>query len=313
MNIGLLSSTQCSDSTPFMAFPLLLLLLTIFPPLSSSQTPQQQQQQLLLLDELIANSTSHSSLRHHKTAVLYPIHLPSNLSGITAHFVRFRSGSLRRRGATIEEFTIPPGIVVVRPPTKRLIVIRQNLGNFSSLFYNVSGYKLISPVLGLLFYPRHHQLLVEKGPITVDFSKLVDESSSGLCARFGVDGSVRVWNETRGGRRHVCVTWGEGHFGLVVVEEEEGRGRHVRDTWKVVVVGVVGVGFGVVMVGLVVVAVAGERRRRRKGRVEEEERRREYEEEAMRVAMVGHVRAPVAAVARTAPAIENDYYDPVLS
>jgi hypothetical protein len=74
--------------------------------------------------------------------------------------------------------------------------------------------------------------------------------------------------------------------------------------WKVVVGSSVGTAIGVILLGLLLVAMFV--KVKKKARMEEMERRA-YEEEALQVSMVGHVRAPTATVTRTVPIIEHEY------
>lgn len=124
-----------------------------------------------------------------------------------------------------------------------------------------------------------------------------------MCATFQLDGNVSLSYLLD---CYVCNAHCQGHYAILVKSSSSSRGEIEIDTWKVVVMSCVGGGFGVVMVGMVAVAAA--KGRREKARVEEMERR-EYEEEVLRVAMVGHVRAPVAVGARTTPVLESEVYD----
>ena len=126
----------------------------------------------------------------------------------------------------------------------------------------------------------------------------------------------------------VCVAEKEGHFALVSedpprsppspspprkqrspreVEDSgaggEGEGRESR--WKVALGSSVGAALGAFLLGLLLIAMVARAKQRTK--VEEERVRRAYQEEALQVSMVGHVRAPVAAGSRTAPCIEHHY------
>lgn len=210
----------------------LLLLLTIIILLSPVSTLGEYQQikSARLLDLVIRDYTFKSYTKNFKTGKLHKINLPSNLSGITVHTVRFRCGSLHRYGAKIKEFHLNDG-VFVHPCSKRVMLVRQNLGpNWSSLYYHnfeLSGYQLISPLLGLLAYNfNSSQLKIQTGkkPIIVDFTNTTTannttSSSSSelglipLCARFDEDGKVTLSNQIRA---RVCVATRDGHFGLVV-------------------------------------------------------------------------------------------------
>ncbi|KAF9689411.1 hypothetical protein SADUNF_Sadunf01G0089500 [Salix dunnii] len=205
-----------------------------------------------LLDLLIRDYTLRSSGIHFKTGKVHTVDLPANFSGIEVDTVRFRCGSLRRYGAQVKEFHLGIG-VTVQPCVERLLVIRQNLDlNWSSIYYanyDLSGYQIVSPILGLLAYnfgsdvnvSNSFEIGIHAGgkPITIDFINVSTTANvSGirpLCAIFENDGKVK-----------------------------------------------------------------------KKARMEEMERRA-YEEEALQVSMVGHVRAPTATVTRTSRRKDKEF------
>ncbi|XP_008777522.2 uncharacterized protein LOC103697445 [Phoenix dactylifera] len=289
-------------SRPRLLFLLLLLLIIMLP------SPSHQAQDPRLIDRIVRYYAFQSyNTKHHKTAILYKLLLPPSLSGVAAETVRYRAGSLRRYGAAIREFRVAPG-AFVRPRVERLIIVRQNLGNLSSMYTgygNVSGFQLVSPVLGLLFYnstslrssPSKNLselgVLVPRKPITVDFSRVVGDLQRlrPLCAVFKLDGSVSLSNQTA---NNVCASRQQGHFALVVRsgKSTDGIEKKVKASrWKVVVLSAAAGAFGAVLLGLIVVAIASARRKRYQ---KEEMERRAYEEEALQISMVGHVRAPAA-------------------
>ncbi|KAJ4953465.1 hypothetical protein NE237_030297 [Protea cynaroides] len=236
-----------------------------------------------LLDHVVRDHAFLSYTGHTKTGSLYTVHLPENFSDIEADTVRFRCGSLRRYGAQIREFHLAMGIAV-RPCEERVVVIRQNLGNnWSSIYYynfNFSGYQLVSPVLGLLAYnsadlDSRIEIFAGERPIRIDFSGVSRIKTPGLkalCASFNSDGTVSLSEQVSS---NVCITRGDGHFALVIAPTlPKTKGRLSR--WKVLVGSIIG-----------------------------EMERRAYEEEALQMSMVGHVRAPTAAVTRTLPTLEH--------
>ncbi|XP_020084952.1 uncharacterized protein LOC109707837 [Ananas comosus] len=185
---------------------------------------QQAPQDPLLVDRIVADAAVRSyRTKHRKTAVTFGFSLPPTLSGVSAEAARYRAGSLRRYGATIGEFSVPPGIVA-HPHVKRLLVVSQNLGNLSSLYSshaNVAGFEIVSPVLGLLFYnaavaPRNSsakiiRILVAENPVRVNFSANTMARRS-FCAGFELDGNVRITDRTASG---VCEDTGAGAFAVV--------------------------------------------------------------------------------------------------
>ncbi|KAK6137599.1 hypothetical protein DH2020_028656 [Rehmannia glutinosa] len=239
-----------------------------------------------------------------------------NLTGITVDAIRFRCGSFYRYGAKIHEFHVDIH-TRARPCSERLILVRQNLGsNWSSLYddnYDLSGYRLISPVVGLLAYnasstSKTSELKIQAGkkPITIDFNDdeilLNNTTVPGiipLCARFDEDGSVSLSNQAR---PNVCVSTKNGHFGLVVESPLMPLRQRKVSRWRVAIGGAIGAVLGGFLLSLLVVAMFV--KSKKKARMEEMERRA-YEEEALRVSMVDHVRAVTASGTRTLPVIEH--------
>ncbi|XP_078162409.1 uncharacterized protein LOC144557720 [Carex rostrata] len=273
-----------------------------------------------LIDQIVRDAAmrSYHTQKHQKTAVHYSLSLPPSLSGISAETVRYRTGSLWRYGASLGEFSLPPGIII-HPHVKRLIVIRENMGQFSSMYEHYissnTRLRLVSPVLGLLFYnaTSFHSpsvagvnILVTKTPIIVNFSSLVEaqQVQNAHCIVFQLDGNISVttqpWN-------NVCITWQQGHFALMMEEINGGDNQNNTkgvSTWKLVAMGVLVGTTGAVLIGLLVVALVSVRRKKV---LLAEMERRAYEEEALHVSMVGHVRAPTATGARTKPSFEDEF------
>lgn len=290
-----------------------------------------------LLDLLLRDYTLNSFKNQHysiKTGVLRRIHLPSNYSGIKIDAVRFRCGSLRRYGAQIQEFHIGVG-AILEPCGERLVIVRQILGsNWSDIYYknfDLSGYRLVSPVLGLLAYNALNDVILgnnvsssyqislllddAKDPSTVDFGNvsgpsMVEERTflnKPTCVTFGLDGKVTFAGEVK---PFVCAVKTNGHFGLVVTDDPKSEGGGEKEMkkekigrWRSVVGGLVGsVTVGVVLLGLVVAAAIVTAKKRRRRAKREEMERKAYEEEALRVvSMVGHSRVFVASATRTLP------------
>ncbi|KAK0586513.1 hypothetical protein LWI29_008222 [Acer saccharum] len=246
-----------------------------------------------VLDLVIRDYTFKSFNNHFRTGTFHDVNLPANLSGIEVDTARFRCGSLRRYGARVKEFHLGIGITV-QPCVERVMVVRQNLGhNWSSIYYanyDLSGYQLVSPVLGLLAYNAGSGvnfnnrfelgILANEKPITIDFRNMTTITNvSGiktLCANFQKDVSPPPEQ---------------------VVKRKISR-------WKLVVGTTVGSAVGAFLLGLLLVAMFV--KVKKKARMEELERRA-YEEEALQVSMVGHIRAPTASVTRTSPTIEHEY------
>ncbi|XP_050228963.1 uncharacterized protein LOC126678122 [Mercurialis annua] len=272
------------------------------------------------LDLLIRDYTFKSYDINFRTGKLHSVRLPANFSGIRADTARFRCGSLRRYGAQVKEFHLGIG-VTIQPCVERVMVIRQNLGhNWSSIFfsnYNFSGYQLVSPILGLLAYnggsdvnftnPFELEIHALQKQITINFTNLTTnlQNQSPICASFENNGKVTLKNPDS---LHVCVATRHGHYGLVIKSPPlfppPGEVNKKISRWKVIVGGTIGSALAVMLLGFLLVAMFV--KVKKKARIEEMERRA-YEEEALQVSMVGHVRAPTATVTRTLPSIEHEY------
>ncbi|KFK39259.1 hypothetical protein AALP_AA3G221100 [Arabis alpina] len=310
---------------------------------SNSQTIQSTH----LLDLMIRDYTIRNFKLNLNTGITQKIHLPSNFSSIEIDTVKLRCGSLRRYGARIGEFHIGSG-VTVEPCPERVMLVRQNFGsNWSSIYstgYNLTGYnyKLVSPVLGLLAYNANpdgvatnpyeiNVVATDQNPILIDFlsskanstlnpNPSPKKNSSLLCACFTSNGNTSFSEQLSA---YVCKGTRQGHYALVTTElpprddvDDGGGGMVTSSTkvnggggrlsrWKVAVGSVIGSGIGAILLGMLVVAmlVKGKKKAMR-----EEMERRAYEEEALQVSMVGHVRAPTASATRTLPSIPNDRY-----
>lgn len=303
-------------------FSLITLIILSWASLASKKAEAQGIKSAHLLDLYIRDYTFKSNNQHFRTGILHTVHLPANFSGIRVDTVRFRCGSLHRYGAQVREFHLDVG-VTVHPCVERVMVVRQKLGsNWSSLYYanyDLSGYQLVSPILGLLAYDAGTNvnfsnsfelgILAGEKPIRVDFSNATKfgnmQGIMPYCASFESDGKVTLANQVS---PNVCAAKRHGHFGLVIETPGPGELRRKISRWKVVVGSSVGAALGVFLLGLLLVALFV--KVKKKSRMEEMERRA-YEEEALQVSMVGHVRAPTASVSRTLPtAIEHEYVPP---
>ncbi|KAJ0716686.1 hypothetical protein HanPI659440_Chr13g0515461 [Helianthus annuus] len=254
-----------------------------------------------LLDLAIQNYTF-KSFKNFKTGTSYNIHLPSNFTGINVSTVKYRSGSLKRYGASIQEFHLGVG-VDVHPYVGRVLLVTQNLGNnWSNIYYDtyiynqLVDYQLVSPVLGLLAYnadsdSKELEVKIQSpkvNGIKIDFSNYTIQKNDTLhgkmqmCATFGDDGKVTLQKEVA---PNICATSSHGHFGLVVHSPMLPERKKIK-RWKVVFGSSAGAAIGAFLLGLLLVAmfVNG----KKKARMDELERRA-YEEEALQVSMAGHV------------------------
>ncbi|KAL9817150.1 hypothetical protein AtNW77_Chr4g0285671 [Arabidopsis thaliana] len=324
------------------SIPFIFILLLFHVHKSKSQTIESAH----FLDLMIRDYTIRNFNIHFKTGAIQKVHLPSNFSSIDIATAKFRCGSLRRHGARIGEFHLGPGLTV-EPCVERVILVRQNLGfNWSSYIYstgyNLTGYKyrLVSPVLGLLAYNSNpdgvavnpyeiNVMGTEQNPILIKFLSSeasvspkpnTKKNSSLLCACFTSNGNITFREQVSA---YVCLGTRQGHYALVIRAHDSGGGGSTVVTpssspaltdggggklsrWKVAVGSVIGSIIGAFLLGLLVVAMVV---KGKKKAMREEMERRAYEEEALQVSMVGHVRAnPNASRTRTVPRFENTRY-----
>ncbi|CAI9784513.1 unnamed protein product [Fraxinus pennsylvanica] len=293
------------------------LVVLSFASLSALQIQTQEIKSARLLDLVIRDYTFRSYNKYVKTGELHQIKLPANLSGITVDTVRFRCGSLQKYGAKIKEFHLGIG-VTVHPCIERVLIVRQYLGsNWSSIYYDnyeLSGYRLISPVLGLLAYnigdsiklstPSELQIQAGKKPITIDFSNTtrlnITSGNIPLCASFDHDGRVTLANQAS---QNICVATRYGHFGLVVESPLIPSKKTTLSKWKITIGSTIGAALGVFLLSLLLIAMFVNAKK--KARMDELERRA-YEEEVLQVSMVGHISTHTASSTRTMPRIEHD-------
>nr|GMC82558.1 Lipoprotein signal peptidase [Ipomoea batatas] len=179
------------------------------------------------LDSFIRDFASNRSRR--RTGRLYEVVLPANFSGIEASIVTLKSGSLWMRGANFSLFGIPPR-VLPWPYVRRLEIVYENLGNWSSSYFNPPNHTLVSPVIGLIAYEEKRsrngsyginskiELNVIKDPITLHFPYISlphhnnNVNASALkCVGFQSNGTVEFSNVSR---NRTCSVRGVGHFSL---------------------------------------------------------------------------------------------------
>ncbi|XP_076893152.1 uncharacterized protein LOC143545091 [Bidens hawaiensis] len=142
---------------------------------------------------------------HPKTGVPFKGTVPSYLTGIEISAMRLRSGSLYRRGVeTFREFVIPVGLRG-QPYVERLVLVYQNLGNWSTTYYSLPGYIYLAPVLGLLAYNGSDlsasnlpelDFWASEDAITVKFGSIgpIPDGSVAKCAWFDLHGQVNFTN-----------------------------------------------------------------------------------------------------------------------
>ncbi|XWS35855.1 hypothetical protein CRYUN_Cryun20dG0032600 [Craigia yunnanensis] len=250
---------------------------------------------------------ANQTLAKHRTGTLKRVPLPSNFSGMEVSVVRLRSGSLWGRGTNFSFIKIPPRVKTL-PYVQRLAIVYDNLGEWSSKYYQVPGYSLVSPVVGFNFYDYSSlttlnneklTLSTTSEPISIHFPYVEAEYKNVtelICVKFGAGGSVDFNNMTE---RNVCVTEKAGHFSVVVSSIPEEKER----IWKWWVIGFVAGTIGLVMLILVGVIIFGIGRRMKIKTMEKQS----DTAVALDTFWVGGNKMPSASMIRTQPVLEHDY------
>lgn len=329
---GVCGRTHCPHKS-FMEVARCILVIVTFlgilsaPPLkalSSAQTlPGPLLPEARTLDGLLQDY-AYRAFDRPRTGRPYEAVVPSNLSGISLYVMRLRSGSFRFRGyKSFNEFEIPVG-VIVKPYVERLALVYQNLGNLSSLYYQLPGYTLVAPVLGLLAYNATNlsatnlpelDMAASLEPISVRFGDI--NSRSGIttkCVIFNLDGSIGLNDSSPD---NVCKTYRQGHFSIVVSSADlapapspsltppRSKGTNMSRVWKIVG-SVVGGFLFLVLLALLVFWISRYRRNRKMERMTE----RAEAGEVLQKRRVGSAQLPTASMIRTRPALEDELAPP---
>ncbi|XP_058110769.1 uncharacterized protein LOC131253675 [Magnolia sinica] len=301
------------------------------PEVTAQSLPESSKVSVRQLDALLQDYTYRSFVRlvHPKTGRLYNAPVPANLSTIKLTAMRLRSGSLRSKGVHgYNEFEIPDGIIA-KPYVLRLILVFQNLGNLSSFYYGLQGYRFLAPVLGLLAYDATNlsatglpelDITLSKGPISIQFRDVetAPSGSTPKCVWFDLD-ALPQFSDLESS--NVCSTSHQGHFSIVVESTapapapvappspvpagpnlSPGHGKNKSKAWKIAVP-VVG---GFILLVLFVMLLVWLIRYRQNKKMAEMERQADIGE-ALQMTSIGHTRAPVAMGTRTPPSLENEY------
>ncbi|EYU23394.1 hypothetical protein ABFS82_01G066000 [Erythranthe guttata] len=245
-------------------------------------------------------------LRRPHTGELYAATLPPNLAGMKLSVVGLRSKTLFTKGANFSHFVIPPKTLPV-PYAKRLLIVYHNLGNWSSLYYNISGYAMITPVVGFLVYDASYlnsrnlsnlELNTMGKPISVEFQDSIALKQSNRmvkCASFGDYREVLISEISSS---NVCYSRKRGHFSLVVPLEKRETEKKMRPFWIM--------GFSAGFVGLMVVELGGAVAVRSVfGRRNQEMEREADEGEFLETCWISRSKMPRAEGTRTLPVLET--------
>ncbi|XP_021887817.1 uncharacterized protein LOC110807102 [Carica papaya] len=245
-----------------------------------------------------------------RTGSVHKVSLPVNFSGMEASVVRLRTSTFWERGANFSPFAIPPRIIT-RPFAKRIAIVFENLGNWSSSYYQVPGHSLVSPVIGFHVYDASNSTSL--GAKNLNFSFMIHPvlisfphrdqnlASAPKCVRFGDGSSVKFSNMTR---LNQCSTHSQGHFAVVVVDQSlqpaKNRAEKLLKWWVLgFVIGFVVLGL-LISIGVVVFKIV----RMRKIRDMERESEKSV---AVETIWINTNKMPAASMTRTQPALEHSY------
>ncbi|KAL2517239.1 Protein of unknown function (DUF1191) [Abeliophyllum distichum] len=263
-------------------------------------------------DDLAAILHDHAfkALIHERphTGALHNASLPANLAGIQVSAVGLRSKTLWRKGANFSGFRIPPKSLPV-PYVKRILIVYHNLGNRSSSYYNLSGYSLISPVVGFMVYDASHLSSINKNfsklelntmgkSISVEFhtSTLARGTQERvICAAFNAYGNVFL---SEMNLPNICYSKTQGHFSIVIPNNNKKNKQKVRVLW---VTGFLFGFLGLILVGLAATMVVKSVAEKRTQEMEKEADDGEFIE----TYWIDSSKMPRASVTRTNPVLES--------
>ncbi|KAK1378165.1 Atpob [Heracleum sosnowskyi] len=190
--------------------------------------------------DVVLHKHAFGALVHHRplTGALYVAPLPTDLAGIQVAVLRMRSKTLWTKGANFSNFQIPPRTLSV-PYVRRVLLVYQDLGNQSSQYYNITGYSLVSSVVGFMVYDASNftinnitklDLSTTGTRISVQFPNLTFESGTNpktSCAIFSADGKVSITGRSL---NNSCYTRNAGHFSIVTPLQ---RNENTRKIWVI--------------------------------------------------------------------------------
>ncbi|KAF5180170.1 putative transmembrane protein [Thalictrum thalictroides] len=265
------------------------------------------------VDNLLQYYASKALVKAH-SGTLYKAPLSSNLTGIEASVIRIRSKSLWSKGVNFSAVSIPPRVITL-PYVKRLAIVYQSLGNWSSHYYNVNGYSLVTPIVGFTVYNASDlnpngvlrlNLNAMKDMILIQFpldSLPADSNSTFKCVRYGDGATMIEFSDMV--FPSICSTRVQGHFAIVApsIGFKKVEPKKKERLWKCSVIGFAFVSFVVVMGGWIAIAVCRFVKMKRMREMEREA----SEGETFKAVWVGDCKMPsTATVMRTQPVLENE-------
>ncbi|KAJ0105467.1 hypothetical protein Patl1_17592 [Pistacia atlantica] len=257
------------------------------------------------LDEYLQDFAFKTLVHHrpHHSGALYKPILPANLSGTRVSIVRLRSRRLWNIGANFSNFHIPSR-TITEPHARRLAIVYQDFGNWSSHYYSVPGYSIVTPVIGFMVFDawnirakRKLSLNTMGKPIVIRFfnSSLSDgRVSKAKCVTFSPNGTLLM---TEMSVPNVCYSQDQGHFSIVVPLNL--KKKHAL--WYLWVIG-----FGLGFAGLILIGYVGilSMKALKTKKIQVTERQAD-EDFVLDTIWVGRSKMPSATVTRTQPTLED--------
>ncbi|KAK8570572.1 hypothetical protein V6N13_032189 [Hibiscus sabdariffa] len=167
-----------------------------------------------------------------QTGSLTQVPLPWNFSGMNVSTIRLGSRSLWEKGTNSSFIEIPPRVITM-PHVKRLALVYHDLGKWSSKYYQVPGYSLISPIIGFNVYDssnlttlsdRNVTLSTMGEPISI-YLPNVDAEDKNVTelkyVKFRKGGPVEISNMTK---KNVCLVRATGRFSVVASKKKKKGG-----------------------------------------------------------------------------------------
>lgn len=293
-----------------------LIIPVIFSLLLLSMAGDTKSYDPVYLQELF-HSYANETLSKHHTGHFYNVSLPSNSSGMQVSVIRIRSREFWATGVNFSSLRIPPRVIAL-PFVKRIALLNENLGNWSSHYYQVPNHSLVAPVVGFSAFDASNPstlsneeltLIVSGDPVSILFPDIVlkDKNVTLKCVKFGAGMSVEFSNMTT---PNECVAKGPGHFSVVIPFQPQPPrplppSPKTKDerSWKSWVIGFVAGFGGLVLLILVGVATYKLVRRKMIRKMESESEKAE----PLDTTWIGRSRMPSASMIRTQPALEHEY------
>jgi hypothetical protein len=197
------------------------------------------------------------------------------------------------------------------PHVKRLAIVYQDLGNWSSYYYSAPGYSMITPVVGFMVFNASNARTESTEKISLDTrgkaivirfaNSTIPESMivfGAKCVTFSASGKFHL---SEINQLNECHSQDQGHFSIVVPLQRKGRDKRKRSLWYLWVIEFV-LGFSVVAFlgyfGIVSLKLL-------KTKTIQAMERQADEDLVLETIWVGTSKMPSATVTRTQPNLDN--------